>query len=246
MGSSASVEVEVKEQQTKEKEQPDIPHIHLWTMCENPAIVMTGRRGSGKSLVCKSVIDASRCYGKFTEFNEFNQCVVFSGVNPSVPFGEDVTMYFGEDVPMYDFLPGKLQEELESHQRKCAQADQDHVDRPRLLVVFDDCFYDRKIANCDAVKSLVANHVQYNIGYVFATQHLGVIPRFVTAAADYTLLARDVLSTGWDRWHGKKFPDTGTVQQLSSHLQKWEMLVFDHTQTSAPDRVFRYDALFGR
>ncbi|KAG5187365.1 hypothetical protein JKP88DRAFT_161720 [Tribonema minus] len=211
-------------------------------------LVLTGKRGSGKSFLCKDIIF-------HLHEAKYPRCCIFSQT-------ENANGFFSEFVPgIFIHSPFDLnvlaniikqQKDLIMRQ-KLGQipADQD----TRLLLVLDDCAYDRRILASPVMREIMMNGRHYFISLIVTLQYLVDLAPSLRANVDVALFLKDNIRGNRERvWkHFAGFYENFHVFEavFESCTANFECFCVDNTLSStrhedivsyykASDRDFRF------
>ena len=179
-----------------------IKQFKLETMVDNPSIVVIAARGSGKSIIVKSILDY------------FKNIPVGVVISPS----EKVDPFFSDFFPLsfiYDTFKSELIEKILKEQEG------KKIDT-RAFIVMDDCLADKdKWAKDPTVYELLYNGRHYDLMYILTMQFpLGIKPE-LRLNFDYIFLLADTRLSNqkriFDHYAGV-FPNFESFRQVFNQL----------------------------
>lgn len=191
-----------------------INEFKLEYMVEYPSIVMIAKRGSGKSWVCRALL------------NHFNDIPVGLIIAPTDrmncfygDFFPDSYIHYNYRSDIIEKLLYRQETMIDKRKKKCNEGKK--VDS-RAFIVMDDCLSKRCVWMKDQpITELLFNGRHYDIMYILTMQYpLGITPE-LRGNFDYIfLLAEDFVSNLkriYDHYAGM-FPDFNSFRQAFSQL----------------------------
>jgi hypothetical protein len=186
-----------------------INEFKLDSMCENPSIVMIAKRGSGKSVVCKAIL------------NHFRHIPAGLIIAPTDRMNCFYGNFFPESYIHYDYRSDIIEKLLYRQDMMIEKKKKKNIDS-RAFIVMDDCLSKRGSWMKDQpITELLFNGRHYEIMYILTMQYpLGITPE-LRGNFDYIfLLAEDFVSNLkriYDHYAGM-FPDFNSFRQTFSQL----------------------------
>jgi hypothetical protein len=158
-----------------------IKQFSLSQLCSNPAIVVIAKRGSGKTWVCRSLLDHLR---------SIPVGVIISKSEKTDPFFQnffpDSFIYGGYDPIIFKKILSRQMRIREKAKRKREQGKK--IDT-RIFLLMDDCLSDSKTWGKDEnLKEILYNGRHYDITYILTMQYPMGIPPDLRANFDYIFL----------------------------------------------------------
>lgn len=147
--------------------------------CENPAIVIIGKRGSGKTTLIINLIQ------------HFNSDADVENVLIFCPTDKHQSKYSKLTDTVYDAYDSELLSQiLQERQHNPAKL------KEKLLIVFDDCIQQSFLTKDQYIQELLYNGRHYNISFILSLQYsMGFSPG-IRCNFDYIfLLAEDFISS---------------------------------------------------
>lgn len=191
-----------------------IGEFQLSDMVKNPAIVMIAKRGSGKSWICRSIL------------NHFSNIPVGMIISPTDRMNSFYGNFFPDTFIHYEykseiiekllFRQEKIIEKMKEKQRQGKKLD------PRSYILMDDCLASKGTWMRDQpITTLLFNGRHYEIMYILTMQFpLGITPE-LRCNFDYIfLLAEDThsnLKRIYDHYAGM-FPTFDSFRQVFAQL----------------------------
>lgn len=215
--------------------------LKLSDMCTNPAIVIIAKRGSGKTWVCRSLLD---------HFKDIPVGIIISHTETVDPFFQT----FFPATFIFDKYDPKIFERIMTRQH--AIKDKAEVKKQqgkkidtRLFLLMDDCLSSSKEWSRDEnLKSILFDGRHFDITYILTMQApLGIVPE-LRSNFDYVLLmSSDTYS------EIKKFYEhyTGMFPNLNAFKEVYDRLTVDHgcmvvkkrgANCSLNEKIFHYKA----
>lgn len=218
-----------------------INEFKLESMCDNPSIVMIAKRGSGKSVVCRAIL------------NHFKHIPVGMIIAPT----DRMNCFYGNFFPCtyihYDYRSDiiekllyrqdKIIEKRKNKEKKGIKIDS------RAFIVMDDCLSKKGTWMKDQpITELLYNGRHYEIMYILTMQYpLGITPE-LRGNFDYIfLLAEDFVSNLkriYDHYAGM-FPDFTSFRQTFIQLTSdfgCMVIVNRGARTSFLEKIYWYKA----
>lgn len=184
------------------------------SMCSNPSIVMIAKRGSGKSVVCKKILD------------HFNDIPVGLIIAPTDRMSRFYGNFFPDSYIHYNYRSDIIEKLLHRQEimidKRKKKREQGITIDSRAFIVMDDCLSTKGTWMRDQpITELLFNGRHYDIMYILTMQHpLGITPE-LRGNFDYIfLLADDIVSNLkriYDHYAGM-FPDFNSFKQVFSQL----------------------------
>ncbi|AYV80832.1 MAG: packaging ATPase [Harvfovirus sp.] len=191
-----------------------INEFKLECMCTNPSIVMIAKRGSGKSWVCRAIL------------NHFRDIPVGLIIAPTDRMNCFYGNFFPESYIHYNYKSEIIQKLLHRQEiiidKKRKKASQGHKLDARAFIVMDDCLSKKGTWMRDQpILELLYNGRHYEIMYILTMQYpLGITPE-LRGNFDYIfLLAEDFVSNLkriYDHYAGM-FPNFDSFRQSFAQL----------------------------
>ena len=160
-----------------------IQQFHLSQMVSNPAILMIGKRGNGKSWICRSLIKYLRDI----------PCGI--AIAPTEKVAEDP--FYEEFIPnsyiYYDFKPEIFEKVLYRQdamlEKVREKKKQGKVIDPRIFILMDDCLSQKNVwKNEQTVHELLFNGRHYKITYILTSQTTMGPPSEIRNNFDYIFI----------------------------------------------------------
>jgi hypothetical protein len=187
-----------------------INEFNLDMMCSNPSIVMIAKRGSGKSVVCKAIL------------NHFKYIPAGLIIAPTDRMNCFYGKFFPDAYIHYDYRSDIIEKLLYRQSMMIDKKKKNkHIDS-RAFIVMDDCLSKRGTWMKDQpITELLFNGRHYEIMYILTMQYpLGITPE-LRGNFDYIfLLAEDFVSNLkriYDHYAGM-FPDFNSFRQTFAQL----------------------------
>tara|TARA_E500000331_G_scaffold358560_1_gene426639 strand:- start:2021 stop:2863 length:843 start_codon:yes stop_codon:yes gene_type:complete len=206
-------------------------------------VVMSGRRGSGKSSALRDLLSHHRgipigCAISPTEVANKS----FGNFIPSMLIHDE---YSPELLQKFMDRQTKIITKLNDEKTKSGFSNID----PRAFMILDDCMYDSKAwVNDKNIRSLFFNGRHYKIFFILTTQYpLGLPPAF-RCNVDYTFIFKETILKNQQRIYEQyagMFPSFDAFRQVLTEVcQDYACLVIDNkTQSSnLQDQIFWYKA----
>lgn len=163
-----------------------IKEFKLNTMVEHPSIVLVAKRGSGKSVVCKALLN---------EFKDYPVGIIISK-------SENLNCFYSEFFPkafIHDEYKSEIMERLLVRQKAIIRKNNERIEKgkkpidTRIFIVMDDCLSDSKTWMRDKpILEVLYNGRHYHITYILTLQYVMGITPSLRANFDYVfLLAED-------------------------------------------------------
>ena len=231
----------IKDVNLNGSEKLPINEFKLADMCLNPSIVMVAKRGSGKSYVCRAIL------------NHFKDIPVGLIISPT----DRMSCFYGNFIPdsyiHYQYKSDIIEKLLFRQQQiidkeKLKKAQGKKIDT-RAFIVMDDCLSKRGTWMKDQpIQELLFNGRHYHIMYILTMQYpLGITPE-LRGNFDYIfLLAEDFISNLkriYEHYAGM-FPDFNSFKQAFSQLtEDYGCMVISNrgARASFLQKVFWYRA----
>lgn len=220
-----------------------INQFKLDQMVENPAIVMVAKRGSGKSVVCRAILQHFRkvpvglIIAPTDRMNAF-----YSNFFPST------YVFFEYKTEILSKLFHRQQEIIEKYKK--AKERGKKID-PRAFIIMDDCLGQKGSWAKDAnVQELMYNGRHYKLMYILTMQYpLGITPDLRSNFDYIFLLAEDTVSNlkRYYEHYAGVFPDFNSFKQVFSQLTAdygCMVVVNRGARSSFLEKVFWYKAPF--
>lgn len=192
--------------------------LALNTLCQNPAIVIIAKRGSGKTWICRSLLD---------HFKDIPVGVIISHTEKTDPF-------FGKFFPdsfIYNEYKPAIFQKIIARQNAIRNKSAERVKmgkRPldtRIFLLMDDCLSTSKDwAKDEALREILFNGRHLDITYILTMQApLGITPELRTNFDYVFLLYTDNVN------EQKKFYDhyTGIFSTFSAFKEVYDKLTDD-------------------
>ena len=178
----------IKDVSLNGNEKLPINEFKLESMCSNPSIVMIAKRGSGKSVVCKAILN---------HFKDFPVGLIIAPTDRMncfyANFFPDSYIHYGYRSDIIEKLLYRQDAMIEKRKKKMAEGKK--VDS-RAFIVMDDCLSKKGTWMKDPpITELLFNGRHYDIMYILTMQYpLGITPE-LRGNFDYIfLLAEDFVS----------------------------------------------------
>jgi hypothetical protein len=158
-----------------------IKQFNLHQLCSNPAIVVIAKRGSGKTWVCRSLLN---------HLKSIPIGIIISKSEKTDPFFQD----FFPDAFIYDeyepiIFKKVLSRQMKIREKAKAKLKQGKVIDTRLFLLMDDCLSDSKTWSKDEnLKDILYNGRHYDITYILTMQYPMGVPPDLRANFDYIFL----------------------------------------------------------
>lgn len=152
------------------------------TVSDGSVIVIIGRRGTGKSVLLRSIMRAK---------SHIPAGIVCAGTESGN------RAYGGPGGPMpsefvYDAFNQKAVERLIARQKKLAPKNMQGLPPPAFLIL-DDCMYDKKFMNTETMRFLFFNGRHFNIFFVITAQYCMDLPPFARQNIDWFVTLRNAV-----------------------------------------------------
>ncbi len=192
----------------------NINEFELSDMVENPAIVMIAKRGSGKSWVCRSIL------------NHFRKIPAGMIIAPTDKMNSFYGKFFPDTFIHYEYKSEKIEkliyrQELMIEKYKDKKKEGKKID-PRAFILMDDCLASKGTWMRDQpITTLLFNGRHYQLMYILTMQFpLGITPE-LRCNFDYIfLLAEDThsnLKRIYDHYAGM-FPTFDSFRQVLAQI----------------------------
>lgn len=191
-----------------------IKEFKLTDMCRNPSIVLIAKKGSGKSVVTRAIVQRFKDVPVGVVLSKTDRFDGFYG-----DFVKDSYIYYEYKSSIIQRLLTRQEIMMEKNKMKKAQGKR--ID-DRAFLVMDDCLSDRKIWMKDTlIDELLYNGRHYHIMYILTMQYsLGITPNLRTNFDYIFLLADDFQSNIkriYDHYAGM-FPTFDAFRQVFRQL----------------------------
>jgi Poxvirus A32 protein len=221
-----------------------INEFRLESMCENPSIVMIAKRGSGKSVVCKAIL------------NHFSNIPVGMVIAPTDRMNCFYGNFFPNSYVHYNYRSDIIerllyrQDRMIEKRKKKERRGGKQLDS-RAFIVMDDCLSKKGTWMKDQpILELLYNGRHYDIMYILTMQYpLGITPE-LRGNFDYIfLLAEDFVSNLkriYDHYAGM-FPDFNSFRQTFVQLTadfNCMVIVNRGARASFLEKIYWYKAEF--
>lgn len=218
-----------------------IKEFKLSDMCINPSIVMIAKRGSGKSVVCKALL------------NHFKDIPVGLIISPT----DRLSCFFGDFFPKtyihYEYK-SEIITRLIARQKAMIKKKQVREEKGKTLdtrsfVIMDDCLSQKgSWVKDQPILELLFNGRHYHIMYILTMQYpLGITPELRSNFDYIFLLAEDFVSNLkriYDHYAGM-FPDFNSFRQTFGQLtEDYGCMVISNRgqRKTFLDKIFWYKA----
>lgn len=202
------------------------------TMKPHRTILLIGRRGSGKSTLCEDLLYH---LAKRVDFGLF--------FTPT----EESAAVFRKHAPeswIYDSFNAPKLDEMLGMQRDLSRTNKQR----HLLVVMDDCMYDKKVLKGTAIRDLHMNGRHLRVQFVNCVQYLMDVGPELRSNIDYVFALREPIYSNqvklWKYFFGvfPNFADFASV--LTRCTANYSCLVLDNTSKTSElsDTLFWYRA----
>jgi hypothetical protein len=200
--------------------------------------VMCAKRGSGKSYLTRDVLYRLHCAG-------FPRCVIFSQT-------ETANCFFSDFIPgVFIHSPFNLntltdiwnkQKEIIMKQ-SCGQLDANQD--TRILILLDDCSFERKTFTSNVIREMVCNGRHYNLTLIITLQYLMDMPPTLRSNIDFAWFFADNIRTNRERLYRQFcgfYPSYRTFEAVfEACTGDYECMVVNSTTTStAPEDIVSY------
>lgn len=218
-----------------------IHEFELKKIQKNSAIVIIAKRGSGKSWVCRDIIN---------HFRSIPVGIIISKTERVDPFYSK----FFPDTYIYDEYKASIMEKLLARQEAMNEKKKKYkklgkkIDT-RALIIMDDCLSDKKNwINEQGIKEILFNGRHHDITYVLTMQYpLGITPD-LRDNFDYVFLLADDNHINQEKifkHYAGVFPKFGAFQEVYNQLtSNFGCMVISNRGARATffDKVFWYKA----
>jgi hypothetical protein len=218
-----------------------INEFSLNMMVENPSIVMIAKRGSGKSWVCKAIL------------NYFKKIPVGLIIAPT----DRMNCFYGDFFPdsyiHYEYR-SEIIEKLLSRQTIMIEKEKEKKNNgkkldPRAFIVMDDCLASKGTWMRDKpISELLFNGRHYKIMYILTMQYpLGIVPNLRSNFDYIFLLAEDFITNIkrlYDNYAGM-FPNLNAFKEVFEQLTKdfGSMVIVNRgARSSFLEKIYYYKA----
>ena len=183
-------------------------------------ILIVARRGSGKSVLCEDLMYHMRA-----------SIDMALAMTPT----EDSAQMFAKHLPLawvYDHFDQSKLEQMINLQRGLAAS----AKQRSLLLILDDCMYDKKILRSEAMRALHYNGRHNHITYMSCLQYLMDVGPELRSNIDYVFVLREPVYANQVKLYKyffgifPNFTDFQTV--LTRCTENYSCLVLDNTATS--------------
>ena len=207
------------------------------TISDHSVIVVIGKRGSGKSVILRSIMHAKRhiplgiCVSGTEEGNR-----AYSGSNGPIP-AEFVFSEFNE----------RAIERLVDRQKKLLNANKPVSS---AFIILDDVMYDPKVMRTKIMRELFLNGRHFKLLLILSCQYLIDVPTYARGNTDWVVCLREPIISNRQKMYkffGGVLPDYNRFASLLDQTtQNYESLVINQTGTSnsAEDVFYWYRAQF--
>jgi len=216
-----------------------IKDLDLNTICPDPAIIIMAKRGSGKTWICRSLLE---------HFRNYPAGVIISHTEKIDPFFQkffpDTFIYDKYDPVIFKKILARQVEILKKAELKKQQGKK--IDT-RLFLLMDDCLSDSKEWSKDeALKEILFDGRHYHITYILTMQEpMAILPSLRTNFDYVFLLFSDDMNV--QEKYFKQY--TGMFPNFSSFKKVYDKLTEDYGAMvlkkrecgrEIPDKVFHY------
>jgi hypothetical protein len=193
-----------------------INEFNLNMMVENPSIVMIAKRGSGKSWVCKAIL------------NHFRKIPVGLIIAPTDRMNCFYGNFFPDTYIHYEYkssiIENLLQRQDLAIEKEKAKQSQGKKYDPRAFIVMDDCLSKKGTWMRDQpISELLFNGRHYKVMYILTMQYpLGIVPELRSNFDYIFLLAEDFITNIkrlYDNYAGM-FPSLNAFKEVFEQLTK--------------------------
>lgn len=211
-------------------------------MVEHPAIVMVAKRGSGKSYICRAIIN---------HFHKIPCGIIISGTDRmSTFFGiffPDMFIFYEYKSDVINNVMRRQQIIIEKAKRKKKETGKD-LDT-RFFVLMDDCLADSKSWIRDKpIQELLFNGRHYKIMYILTMQYPLGIPPNLRINFDYIFLMADDSMNNQKKlfdYYAGCFPSFAAFRQIFNELTKdfGSMVIVNRgSRLNILEKIFYYKA----
>lgn len=191
-----------------------INEFQLKDMVENPSLVMVAKRGSGKSFVCRAILNHYKDIPVGLIIAPTDRMNCFYG-----NFFPDTYIHCRYESQIIEKLLRRQEEMIDKAARKKLKGKS--VD-PKAFIVMDDCLGDKKIwAQDPLISELLFNGRHFQLMYILTMQYpLGIKPELRSNFDYIFLLAEDFITNLkklYDHYAGM-FPDFNSFRQAFKQL----------------------------
>lgn len=191
--------------------------------------IMTAKRGSGKSYLTKDILYRLHCEG-------FPRCCIFSGTVGANKFFSDfipeVFVHSPLDLNTLTHI-WNAQKEIILKQR-CGHLDEN--EDTRILIVLDDCSFDKKTFTSQVIREMLCNGRHYKLTLIITLQYLLDLPPAMRSNVDFGFFFRDNIKTNRERLYRQFagfYPDYRTFEAVfEACTANYECMCVDNTVSS--------------
>lgn len=202
------------------------------TIGDGRICVMIGKRGTGKSFLCKDIMYYKR---------NLPCGVVISGTEEGNGFFKEIV----PDLFVYNDYDSSILSRVVARQRKLAK---NKASGSGMFVVLDDCLYDKRVVKETVTRQVFMNGRHWNIFLILTAQYCMDMPPDIRANIDYVFVLRENIIHNREKLYKNFFGVFPTFdmfcQVLDQCTENFECLVLDNTAKSnkVEDIVFWYKA----
>lgn len=195
-------------------------------------ILLVGRRGSGKSTLCEDLL------------YHLSQKVDFGLFFTPTEESAAVFRKHAHESWIYDSFNAPKLEEMLGMQRELSRTNKQR----HLLVVLDDCMYDKRVLKGTAIRDLHMNGRHLRVQFVNCVQYLMDVGPELRSNIDYVFALREPIYSNQVRLHRYFFGVFADFASFASVLARctsnYSCLVLDNTSKTSEisDCVFWYRA----
>lgn len=218
-----------------------ISEFSLDMMVQNPSIVMVAKRGSGKSVVCKAIL------------NHFKNIPVGLIIAPTDRMNCFYGNFFPDSYIHYEYRSSIIENLLHRQtlmiEKEEEKKKQGKTLDPRAFIVMDDCLAKKGSWMRDQpISELLFNGRHYKIMYILTMQYpLGIVPELRSNFDYIFLLAEDFITNIkklYDNYAGM-FPSLSAFKEVFEQLTKdfGSMVIVNRgARSSFLEKIYYYKA----
>jgi hypothetical protein len=221
----------------------DIPFktLEMNDLVPNPAIVIIAKRGSGKSCIIKSIMEAQK--------DNIYVWVIIS-------LTEHVNPFYSKFYPntfIYDKYDNKIFEKIINRQEKIKHNPKINPKYRRLGLIMDDCLADAKEwATNNTLKEIMMNGRHYDITYILTMQYLMGISPQLRGNFDYVILLKEdspnTIKKIFDNYAGifENYQEFRRVFEKLTDNYSAMIIVKRDVNKKLQDKIFHYKAKYDK
>jgi len=199
---------------------------------DDKTLLVIGKRGSGKSTFIADVLHAKK--------DRIGSAVIISGT-------EESNGFFSKFVPSV-FIHNEYNSEILAKIFERQKSMIKTGSAQPVLLVLDDCMYDKSFFKCPVFRALMLNGRHYKLFTIISTQYALDVPPFARSNFDYCIVYRDPIKSNRERLYKQFFGIFPSMAEFNDVYdacsENFECLVLDQTSRSnnISDCVYWYKA----